>query len=296
MVFRYNKKYPGLCGPPEPRRFCMPRIDYHVHTAFSPDCDTPMAAQVARAAELGLDELCFTDHLELGLKQWIGHETDFEACRRACEELRRSPGAPVLRFGAEAGISCTPEEFERLTAILRGSRFDFVIASAHVVGDTNPMEPDFFEGRSFPEACRAYLAALLEGLRKLDPALYSCVGHVDFPVKGRLRQGEPQAALLWEYAPDELDEIFRLAIGEGKCVEINTSPFPLLGGRRPELGWLRRYAELGGEYVTIGSDSHRTELLSCGFELAVELAREAGIRYIAVYEDMRPSMLPIESF
>ena len=38
MVFRYNKKYPGLCGPPEPRRFIMPRIDYHVHTAFSPDC------------------------------------------------------------------------------------------------------------------------------------------------------------------------------------------------------------------------------------------------------------------
>ena len=143
----------------------MPRIDYHVHTAFSPDCDTPMAAQVARAAELGLDELCFTDHLELGLKQWIGHETDFEACRRACEELRRSPGAPVLRFGAEAGISCTPEEFERLTAILRGSRFDFVIASAHVVGDTNPMEPDFFEGRSFPEACRAYLA-VQRGLRR----------------------------------------------------------------------------------------------------------------------------------
>ena len=275
----------------------MPRVDYHIHTAYSPDCETPMEAQVARAMELGLDEICITDHLELGLRQWIGRETDFDACRRTCEALRRTPGAPVIRVGAEAGVSCTPDEFERLTAMLRGSHFDFVIASAHVVDGTNPMEPDFFAGRSFPEACRSYLAALLEGLRKLDPSLYSCVGHVDFPVKGQLRLGAAAwATLRWEYAPDELDEIFRLAIREGKCVEINTSPFALLGDRRPELDWLRRYVELGGEYITVGSDSHRPAQLNYGFDLALELAREAGVRYIAVYEDMRPRMIPIGQF
>lgn len=273
----------------------MLRVDYHIHTAFSPDCRTPMEAQVKRAAELGLDEICITDHLEFGLREWMGHETDFASCRRALDALRSLPGAPVLRFGVEAGVSCTPGEFQRLTRVLRNTRFDFVIASAHVVGGTNPMEPDFFEGRTFPQACRLYLSALLEGLERLDPALYSCVGHVDFPVKGRLRLGGPPASLRYEYAPDHLDAIFRLAIGEGKCVEINTSPFSLMEGR-PELDWLRRYVELGGEYVTVGSDSHRPEQLGAGFGLALELAREAGVRYIAVYEDMRPRMIPIGLF
>ena len=66
-------------------------------------------------------------------------------------------------------MSCTPDEFVRLTAMLRGSHFDFVIASAHVVDGTNPMEPDFFAGRSFPEACRSYLAALLRGSGSWTP-------------------------------------------------------------------------------------------------------------------------------
>ena len=38
--------------------------DYHVHSRISPDASYPMArlAEAARAA--GLDELCFTDHVE----------------------------------------------------------------------------------------------------------------------------------------------------------------------------------------------------------------------------------------
>ena len=33
----------------------MFRCDYHIHTAHSPDCCTPMEQQLLRAAELGLD-------------------------------------------------------------------------------------------------------------------------------------------------------------------------------------------------------------------------------------------------
>ena len=34
--------------------------DYHVHTYYSDDSETPMETQVERAISLGLREICFT--------------------------------------------------------------------------------------------------------------------------------------------------------------------------------------------------------------------------------------------
>lgn len=42
--------------------------DYHVHTDFSDDSRAPMDAVVRRALELGLDEICFTEHVDHGIK------------------------------------------------------------------------------------------------------------------------------------------------------------------------------------------------------------------------------------
>ena len=41
--------------------------DYHVHTYYSHDSSCPMADMIERALELGIDELCFTDHVDYGI-------------------------------------------------------------------------------------------------------------------------------------------------------------------------------------------------------------------------------------
>ena len=38
--------------------------DYHTHSRISPDARTPMADMAGAAIAAGLDELCFTDHVE----------------------------------------------------------------------------------------------------------------------------------------------------------------------------------------------------------------------------------------
>ena len=38
--------------------------DYHLHSRISPDAGDSMTALAEAAVEAGLDELCFTDHLE----------------------------------------------------------------------------------------------------------------------------------------------------------------------------------------------------------------------------------------
>jgi hypothetical protein len=43
--------------------------DYHVHTEFSDDSREPMEEQVKKAVSLGLKEMCFTDHVDYGIKK-----------------------------------------------------------------------------------------------------------------------------------------------------------------------------------------------------------------------------------
>ena len=44
-------------------------IDYHLHTNYSDDSIYEMEALVKDAIELGLKEICFTDHVDYGVKK-----------------------------------------------------------------------------------------------------------------------------------------------------------------------------------------------------------------------------------
>ena len=45
------------------------RVDYHVHTEFSDDSDYAMEQVIKDAITMKLDEICFTDHVDYGVKK-----------------------------------------------------------------------------------------------------------------------------------------------------------------------------------------------------------------------------------
>ena len=273
----------------------MYRCDYHLHTSFSPDCDTPMEKQIQKALELGMDEVCFTDHLELNFRKWAGREIDVLACKKRFDELKEQTKGLTMRFGLEAGVTCGEDYMDELKKNLRLVPLDFVIASAHGVGGTDPFEPEFYEGKTWEESCRFYVEGLYEGLKMMDPDFYCCVGHVDFPMKGRRILGDIDAVFHYKYAADQLDELFRYIVDQGKCLELNMSSFRTLKeGERPQTDWLKRYVELGGEYITIGSDAHIPGHVNLLYDDALALAKSAGVKYLAVFEEMKPKMIPIK--
>ena len=66
--------------------------DYHTHTQFSPDAHDPMADMARAAIRAGLDEICFTDHVEpmewgstklRAPYHWSALTDDFEAAQAA---------------------------------------------------------------------------------------------------------------------------------------------------------------------------------------------------------------------
>ena len=57
------------------------RADYHLHCEFSDDSREPMEEQIKQGILIGLDEMCFTDHVDYGVKtDWdSGEELTFKA-------------------------------------------------------------------------------------------------------------------------------------------------------------------------------------------------------------------------
>ena len=55
--------------------------DYHVHSDFSWDSRTPMETQIQAALRAGVEELCFTEHVDYGARS--GEDNcDYSAYRR----------------------------------------------------------------------------------------------------------------------------------------------------------------------------------------------------------------------
>ena len=64
-----------------------------------------------------------------------------------------------------------------------------------------------------------------------------------------------------------------------------------LGDTMPSEWLLKRFYELGGEYVTIGSDAHRREDLAGDFQKAYEILWRAGFRYTVYYKRHQPQLI-----
>ena len=119
------------------------------------------------------------------------------------------------------------------------------------------------------------------------------MGHLTYPL--RYIEGDHGIPVDLSKHQEAIDGIFRALIDSGKALEVNTSGLRQKIGRAlPDLPLVRRYRELGGELVTLGSDAHCVEDLGKGIEAGMDLLREAGFRHFAVYEQHKPILLPLE--
>lgn len=88
---------------------------------------------------------------------------------------------------------------------------------------------------------------------------------------------------------DILDDILKMIIRKEKALEINSAGLKYgIGFAHPKMEILRRYRELGGELITIGSDAHAASELAYGFWNVYELLENLGYKYYYVYKNRQP--------
>ena len=90
---------------------------------------------------------------------------------------------------------------------------------------------------------------------------------------------------------DDIDVILKLLIDNEKALEVNTGGFNKgLDHPNPREEILKRYKELGGELITIGSDAHRPEDIGFAYDRTEALLKDLGYKYYAVYKQRLPEM------
>ena len=268
------------------------RAYYHVHTGFSDDSTYPLERVALDAVRLNLDELCFTEHVDYGVKpEWNepegarfedGHPVTncpYEAYLAELDRVREElDGRITLRAGLELGVQTTTLAQNRALVKRLGNRLDFVICSIHQVENLEYWNGDFQRGRTQEEIHAAYYEEMLGVVEAFDG--YSVLGHLDL-----IRRYDPFGDYPFERVRDVVAEILRRVIADGKGIEVNTSGIRYgLGDFQPRREILELYRDLGGTLVTVGSDSHEPGHLGSYLRLAYRELAELGFEGVCTYE------------
>ena len=256
--------------------------DCHVHSRISADAEVPMAELARLAENAGLDEVCFTDHVEP--KVVFGAEPDWKAQRAEFESAQKAVGDRIrLRLGMELGDA--PRDFEAAERLVREAlELDFIIGSIHCLspelGGSNIYH---YEPRDEREAYRAIEDYLAQLAQLAAWGRFQVLGHLTVPLRYFYRRG--MTRLSFDPYEEQVGEILRRIIHKGCGIELNTNlgDDPIPGAK-----WLRMYRELGGEIITLGSDTHRPESIGKGIREGQELLRACGFERFCTFERKQP--------
>lgn len=257
--------------------------DCHIHTTNSCDGTSSMEEYILSASIKNVDEITFTDHYDI----YDGLETDFftmnvDFYRQNYLKLKENTDFPV-NFGIEVGLR--PEFSQKISKILSSFDFDFIIASQHITKGTDiGQDPNFFKGCTRTEGYMIYFEEMLKNASLFND--FDVFGHLDYVVR---YGGFKEKTIEYEDFTEILDQILMLLIKKDKGIEINTSglryglPFP-----HPNIQILKRYKDLGGKIITMGSDAHKNTDLARDFKTAKALLEEVGFKEIAVFRKRQP--------
>ncbi|MBO5033922.1 MAG: histidinol-phosphatase HisJ family protein [Lachnospiraceae bacterium] len=268
------------------------KADFHMHSAFSGDSDAPMEEMIKKAISLGLSHICLTEHCDPDYVYLPGEEGMFELntdsyLYELLKLRQKYQDSIYVGFGVELGLQ--PHLKRQLAAYAKSQAFDFIIGSSHLCNRKDPYYPAFFEGRSEDEAHQEYFESVLECIRTLP--YFDVYGHLDYVV----RYG-PTKNSGYTYAKhaDVFDRILMHLIEEEKGIELNTGGFRSgLGQPNPCIDVLKRYHELGGEIITIGSDAHTPADIASNFDKASDILKACGFKYYCIFQSRMPEYFKI---
>lgn len=262
--------------------------DYHLHTSFSGDSTAPMEDMILKGISIGLTSMCFTEHMDMDYVYVKPEEEgmfelntdsylyDFIKYKEKYADKIR------LFFGVELGVQ--PHLRKELAVYSKSYDFDFIIASSHLCNRKDPYYPYFYEGRTDEEAYREYFLSILDNLKAFSN--FDIYGHLDYVVRyGKTKDADYS----YDKYKDILDKILETLIEKEKGLEVNTGAIGYnLRDLNPCTDVLKRYKQLGGEIITVGSDAHEPRAIARGFDRAAEVLSACGFKYYATFEKRMP--------
>jgi histidinol-phosphatase (PHP family) len=287
--------------PYQEERLTLPPDD-HSHSEWSWDAiQGSMEGSCARAVEIGLPSIAFTEHVDLvrwyippanhqamrsgehgpGPQKMIGlvaadncydaPPLDVDGYLQSIERCRAKFPALRIVTGVELG---EPHWFvDRCKSLLSGGAFERVLGSMHSIpvdGGLSEVGGSFqglvASGIEADDVVRAYLADVLQMVESSD--LFAVLAHIDYAARRYPARSGTYDTARFE---DEYRAVLRALAPSGRALEVNTR-IPL------DSQIVRWWYEAGGDAITFGSDAHFPEAVATGFVEAAAMVEAQGFR------------------
>ena len=264
------------------------RVDLHMHTDYSVDAASPqpVADKVRACMDAGLDIIGITDHLDYFRTHGPSENRDVEACLRDIRAAGRAFTDEIeVLTGIEIGelhVDPAADEF------LRTHELDMVIGSLHVM--PNDLDIYFHDFASLD--CDAFLQEYFDQVLEMEAhGGFDVLAHIDYPLRV-MKHGDYVPS--FDQYMDRVEQVLRACIDHGYALELNAAG---LGGWMKKVGppqnILYEYRRMGGERISIGSDSHTLDTVGRGFDDCVANARAAGFTSVTVFRGRQPVQIAL---
>lgn len=261
--------------------------DYHMHSSFSNDSKTDMEDMIKKSINLGLKEICFTDHVDYDLDADDDWGIDYNKYFDKIKFFQNKYSDKIsIKQGIEFGLQ--EQIIDKCSKEANMYPFDFIICSMHAINRSDLYFGNFFKDKTQHEAYEIYFTKLYSIIKNYKD--YSVLGHLDL-VK---RYGNYDKLLDDKLFSDIIEAILKQAIHDGKGIEINTSCYRYnLPDLTPSRYILNMYKDLGGEIITTGSDSHNPSQIAHQFDYIYSYLKDIGFEYVCKFNKMKPEFIKI---
>lgn len=261
--------------------------DLHLHTRFSWDAQQIMEELAQKAAAEKMYCICLTEHIDfMDNHQQNYTKFDYKGFLDTVERSRKI--FPGLKTGIEAGE--VHRFTDRFKKFLDNKNFDYVIGSVHTIGGLTPVFDNYFREYETVE----------EGYKHYFEEEYKLIKRGGFDVAAHLtlvhRQGGKRFKKpVYETFKNDIDDILKLLISSKIGIEINTSGLTRFPAKDfiPDIETVRTYVNLGGDIITVGSDSHKLSDSFTGIEDAYKMLESLGVSEVTVFDKRQPIKVPL---
>lgn len=243
-------------------------FDTHVHTKISTDSEMEIEEAIKSAQNKNIS-LIITEHMDLKFPEEGLFCFDVDDYFKKYSKYR----GDNLLLGIEIGIK--DDCIEESKKVINKGPFDYVIGSVHLIDNLDVYYETYYKGKSKQEAYEKYLTTMLRGIQKYD--FIDSMGHIDYICR-YARYDDKE--LYYKEFSDIIDEILKTLVDKDKCMELNTRRLSDENAAKNIISIYKRFRELGGKCVTVGSDAHNTTAIGSNFCVAKEIVDLCDLKVV----------------
>lgn len=265
-------------------------IDMHVHTDNSPDAVHSPMFICEKAVAKNLGAVAFTDHCEI--ESFFTQKYDsmvFNAYFECVKARSAFEGQLLVLIGLEVGQPYS--DLKLADKVVSNRPYDFILGSIHV-----PKGYGGLDIKNVPYSEIDVYKFMSDYFKELSEIANwkgcDSLAHITAP----MRRIEGRLGIEFDYSKiqSDTDNLLKEIIINKKCLEINTSGLRQpIGKIMPEESIIKRYRELGGTLITIGSDAHNASDVGEGLKVGMETAKKCGFNSITFFVEREPMTVEI---